>query len=213
MIVRLQASKYLKIQVLLDKEEMRHLLQTLGPAFFAVVSEPVHANEGVVSPEEFLEKYGDYLQTFKAERRFFSSALSSTMEAFYSLPVGKEKILIKPIQPVVQLQAHQFFYSPLDGKFHPMVSSEESISWGIQFSYPQLYQDPKTRQVVKVGAAFPNTPLFTALMKWMRNFTMPTPFEIDGKRINSPIRVGKKSLAWIKNHPQLKVKGIAIADL
>ena len=110
------------------------------------------------------------------------------------------------------MQAHHFFFSPLDGKFHPMVLSNESISWGIQFSYPQLYQDPESRQIIKVsdGSVFPNTPLFSKLMKWMRSHTLPTPFLIEESRVNAPIRIGKSALTWIENHPQLKEKGIGI---
>ena len=87
----LQVSKWIKVQVLLDKEEMHDLLKALGPVYFVVVAEPVNADNAVISPDEFLENYGNYLHTFKADCRFFSSALSSTLDAFYSLPVGKEK--------------------------------------------------------------------------------------------------------------------------
>jgi hypothetical protein len=95
-----------------------------------------------------------------------------------------------------------------------MVLSPESISWGLQISYPQLYQDPKTRQIAKVTSVleFSNTALFAKLLKWIRSATLPTPFEVKGVRINSSIRVGKKSLVWIKSHPQLKQRGIQIAQ-
>jgi hypothetical protein len=120
--------------------------------------------------------------------------------------------LIKPLKPVIQLQAHHFFYSTLDKKFHPMVLSQESVTWGLQFAYPQLYQDPKTRQVIKVtdSAEFPNSALFSQFSKWIRNATLPTPFEVEGVRVNSPIRIGKKMLGWIQQHPQLKKQGITI---
>lgn len=219
----LQVSKWLKIQVLLDSDEMQELLAALGPTHFVVVSEPVHADDAVIAPDTFLLKYTEYVQYLKQGqvppveefRKLFSCALSSTLDAFYAIAAGKDKYLVKPLKPVVQLQAHHFFYSDLDRKFHPMVLSEESISWGVQFSYPQLFQDPKTRKVVKVTDTpeFPNTALFSKLMKWMRSSTMPTPFEVDGARVNSPIRIGKKSLAWIKNHPRLKEKGITIREL
>jgi hypothetical protein len=216
----LQVSKWIKVQVFLNLEEMKELIQELEPLFFVIVSEPVKMEESILSTQAFLEKYAEYVHLLEQGqappvdefRRFFSSAMTTTLEGFYALSTGNGKFLIKPNKPVVQLQAHHFFYSDLDGKFHPMVLSPESISWGIQFSYPQLYQDPKTRQVIKVANTpeFPNTALFSKLMKWMRNSTLPTPFEIKGVRINSPIRVGKKSLAWIKSHPQLKQKNIHI---
>ncbi len=216
----LQASKWLKVQVMLDADEMRGLIQALDPLFFVNVSQPVSADQTTISPSDFLTAYSEYVlqlqqgtvpsaETF---RRFFSCALTSTLDAFYALKVGEEKYLIRPSIPVIQLQAHHFFYSDLDGKFHPMVLSEESISWGIQFSYPQLFQDPTTRQIVKVTSEFPNTPVFSLLMKWVRNATLPTPFIIGDRRVNSPIRVGKQSLAWLNTHPQLKQRGIGLYD-
>jgi hypothetical protein len=219
----LQVSKWLKVQVLLDSEEMQELLSLLSPVDFIVVSEPVPAEEAVISTCSFQEKYGAYVALLKQGqvplpgdfRRYFSCAMSTTCDAFYAISAGSEKYLIKPIRPVVQLQAHYFFYSDLDGKFHPMVLSEESTAWGLQFSYPQLFQDPETRKVVKVAdtAEFPNSAPFSRLQKWMRSATLPTPFEVNGVKTNSSIRVGKKSLAWIKNHPQLKSRGITLAGL
>lgn len=219
----LQVSKWIKIQVLLDDSEMQQLIQTLGTVFFVIVSEPVKVEEAVIPSSVFLERYADYIHLLKQGqvpeadefRRFFSCAMSSTLETFYAMAAGNNKFLIRPTKPVLQLQTHHFFYSDLDGKFHPMVLSPESISWGVQISYPQLFQDPVSRQVVKVidSPDFPNTAMFTRLNRWMRSFTLPTPFEVKGGRINSPIRIGKQSLAWIKNHPQLKQKGIRVVRI
>lgn len=219
----LQVSKWLKVQLLIDAAEMHDLLLVLQPLHCVVVSEPVKSEEAVIAVSAFEEKYAHYVSLLQQGhvprtedfRRYFSSALTTTLDAFYALSAGGEKYLIKPIKPVVQLQAHHFYYSDLDGKFHSMVLSEESITWGIQFSYPQLFQDPHTRQIVKVtdAPAFPNSALFSKLMKWMRNNTLPTPFEVNGARINCPIRIGKKSLSWIKSHPQLKKRGMIVSSL
>lgn len=218
----LQVSKWLKFQVLLDIDEMHDLLSCLGEAQFVCVAEPVKLNDAVISSSLFEEKYAIYVNHLKqgevpvvnAFRRYFSSAMTSNLDPFYAIVAGPEKYLIKPIQPVIQLQGHSFFYSERDGKFHPMVLSEESVTWGLQFSYPTLFQDLKTRKINKVSDIphFPNNVLFSKLSKWMRNATLPTPFEVGGVRTNSPIRIGKKSLAWIKSHPQLKLKGIAISS-
>jgi hypothetical protein len=218
----LQVSKWIKAQVLLSIEEMHHLIEALQPCFFVVVSEPISAQDALITPANFIEQYSRYVAFLQRGevppveefRRLFSCAVSTYLEAFYAITAG-EKFLIKPIQPIVQLQAHHFFYSPLDQKFHPMVFSAESVSWGIQFSYPQLYQDPTSRHIIKVSdpVKFPNTLLFSKLMKWMRNATLPTPFEIEGKRVNAPIRIGKQSLGWVKKHPQLQKKHIDIAQI
>ena len=87
-----------------------------------------------------------------------------------------------------------------------MVLSTESVTWGIQFSYPQLYQDPKSYRITKVvdSSEFPNTSVFARMLKWLRHHTLPTPFSVDGQRVNVPIRIGRSCLEWIHMHPQLK---------
>ncbi len=218
----LQVSKWLKIQVILGIDEMEELLSILGQVYFVCVSQAVTANDAVISSASFLEKYAAYVKCLQSGnipdpsefRAVFSSALTTDLDIFYGMAVGADKYLIKPLKPVIQLQAHSFFYSGLDHKFHPMVLSEDSVSWGLQFSYPQLYQDPVSHKVIKVSDAdeFPNTALYSKLSKWVRSSTLPTPFVVDGTRTNSPIRIGKKSLGWIKDHPQLKKKGITLHE-
>jgi hypothetical protein len=217
----LQVAKWIKVQVLLDSSEMQALIEALDTPHFVCVSDPVCSDAAEISCASFLEIYRGYVDALKrgippqeeSLRRTFSCALSKTLDVFYAVPLRDGRFLVKPRLPVVQMQAHHFFYSALDGKFHPMALSVESISWGLQFSYPQLYQDPKTKQVVKVSeeALFVNTPLFTSLMRWMRSHTMPTPFSVQGRRTNAPIRVGKKALEWVSAHPQLRAKGIEVA--
>ena len=219
----LQVSKWLKIQVLLDPEEMEELFKMLNNPYIVVVSEPVEPQDAVIPASVFLDRYKDYVHLLRQGqipltddfRRYFSCAISQTLDAFYAIPAGGLKYLIKPNKPVIQMQAHHFFYSDLDKKFHPMVLSSDSISWGLQFSYPQLFQSPKTRQIEKVTDTpeFPSSALFSTLSKWMRSATLPTPFEVNGTRANSPIRIGKKSLDWIKTHPQLKMKGIQVIQI
>ncbi len=217
----LQVSKWTKCQVLLDIEEMAELLDELSPLHFCVVSEPVKKEDGVIAAEMFLEQYKTYVSALKQGRlvdesllrKFFSSAATCSMDMVYAISVGKDKYLIKPVKPVIQLQTHHFFYSKLDGKFHPMVLSMESVTWGVQFSYPQLYQDPKSHRIAKVAdsSEFPNTSVFARLLKWLRHRTLPTPFYVQDQRVNAPIRIGRSCLDWIQWHPQLKEKGIRVA--
>jgi hypothetical protein len=216
----LQVSKWLKYQVLLSEQEMKGLLDALKPLFIAVGSEPVTLENAFIAPEEFLRIYTGYVQALaqgvfpedKNLRRTFSSVFTETLDALYAMPVGNDKFLIKSIRPTIQLQAHQFFYSTLDGKFHPMVLGKESVLWGVQFAYPQLCQDPRSKKIAKVDMSpeFPNTALFSRLTRWMRDHTMPTPFVVGEVRTQVPIRIGRECLAWIDQHPQLKEKGIQV---
>jgi hypothetical protein len=216
----LQVSKQLKFQVLLDISEMKTLFENLGAFYLCAVAEPTSLDKALIPQQEFLEQYAAYIDGLKRGklvdekplRRFFSSAWTTDLGAVYAMLLPSDKCLVKPIKPLIQLQGHHFFYSHLDHLFHPMVFSRESVSWGIQFSYPQLCQHPRTSDILKVGMGedFPNTPLFQKLSKWLRDHTLPTPFVMDGKRVNAPIRIGKQCLSWIGKHPQLIQKGIEI---
>jgi hypothetical protein len=107
---------------------------------------------------------------------------------------------------VVQVQAHCFTYSSLDGVFRPMSMGVGSVFWGLQFSYPQIYQDAKTMELCEVEEGT----LFRKIQLWSREATRATPFIVEEKRINSPIRIGKKCLSWIGRHPQLCQQNIGI---
>ena len=216
----LRVSKWLKHQILIDVEEMEDLIVQLNDFLIFVVSEPVTKKNGLIAKEVFLEKWSLYIEDLKKGiipseqplRRFFSSIFTTTADILYSMEVGTEKVLIKPLNPVIQLQLHHFFYSSLDGKFYPMVLSKDSITWGIQFSYPQIYQHPQRHDFSKIidSPEFPNTALFTRLAKWIRSHTVPTPFLIDDKKNNVSIRLGKNCFSWINQHPQLSRNGLKV---
>jgi len=216
----LQVSKWLKTQVLLSEEECMHLLEALGDFFIFNVSEPVSLKEAVIPRPLFLERYSMYVQALKqgkipdtsSLRATFSSIFTLSSDLVYAMPIKEEKFLIKPTLPVVQLQLHHFYFSSLDRSFHPLVFGPESVTWGLQFSYPQLYQDPHMRTIAKISKSdvFPNTELYLRLVSWIRKETQPTPFLYQDTKLYAPLRIGKKSLEWVKNHPQLHLKGLTI---
>jgi hypothetical protein len=219
----LRVSKWLKHQVLLSAQEMESLFLALSPFSIYVVSELVSSHNGLVSHAEFLEKYAGYVNTLKEGkvpdeaplRRYFSAIFTETSDILYAMQTGPDKFLIKALKPVIQLQGHHFFFSRVDQKYHSMVLGKESVTWGLQFSYPQIYQDPKDHSFSKVvdSPYFPNTALFTRLAKWLRGNTMPTPLMAEGKRTNVPIRIGKQCLEWIDRHPHLIAQDISLCLL
>jgi hypothetical protein len=209
----LQASKWLKVQVLLDPEELEHLFATLAPCHLLNIAEPVESGNEEISLTTLHQGYRAYIESLKQgtpliPRSLFSCALSRTLDPFYAFSLPNGKSLVKPTLPVIQLQAHTFFYSSFDRKFHPMVQGKESISWGLQFSYPQLYQNPHTKEIHK--ATSDNSALFSTLMQWMRSFSLPTPFCVEGTTSAVPIRIGKKAGVWINRHLQLQSHGISV---
>ncbi len=215
----MQVSKSRKLPVLIDLKEMEELFAALGNFEIFDVSRKVSEDLAQISKSDFLKTYGAYVEGIKTGkpideaplRPYFSAIFTVTPHVLYAFPVGDGKYLIKAKRPVVQLQRHHFIYTD---SFHSGVIGSESITWGIQFSYPQLFLYSKTNAIGKVekNESFPNTELFQSLAKWVRNHTSATPFVIDGKISNQPIRLGKRCFEWINNHPALKAKNLYVAD-
>ncbi len=205
----LHVSKALKHQLLVDSDEMRALFDHLSPFSLYHASRPVALNEAKI--EDFLDHYAKYVEGIKQGklideaplRPYFSALMTTEEEALYAQEVAGGRALIRSLLPVIQFQAHHFSFSSEQKKFLRLVRGKKSITWGIQISYPQLYQDPKTQEVKKVERSFPNSVLFQRLARFLRSFTRPTPFLFEGQRINVPIRLGKNCFSWINNHPQL----------
>jgi hypothetical protein len=107
---------------------------------------------------------------------------------------------------------NKIVYTPLDGKFRSMVHSQGAIFWGLQFSFPQLYRNPMEGEIFKTNDTdkFPNAQLYRTLQQWLRQATIPTPFEVEGKSINVSMRLGRQCLPWINQHPQLADQGIVV---
>lgn len=217
----MQASKWLKCPVLIDEHEMRQFISDLGDFWIILASGVISRESGSLSKEEFINYYAEYVNSLKEERiptenqfrTIFSSVWTVSTDCVYAVHVGDQQQLIKVTKPVIQLQPHRFHYSFDDGKFRSMVFGIDSISWGIQFSYPQIYQDSSLQvQQVKEIPDFPNTALFKKIQRWMRQHTIATPFLVDGKRTNVPIRLGKECLSWINKHPQLVSKGLKVVN-
>ncbi len=216
----LQASKWLDIPALLDGDEMTALFHSLPPFSLHLCGSITLRNQPALSKEEFLKRYHAYISCLKEGhlpnpadyQRWFSPAMTATSDALYAIPVADDKQLIRLATPVVQMQAHNINYSPVDKKFRSMVFGSDNIPWGVQFSYPQQYLDNATKQVIqlKSSASDPNTKLFHALQKWIRQHTIPTPFHVENTTQNVPMRLGKHCLNWINRHPQLINKNITV---
>lgn len=215
----LQASKWQKCPMLLEVGEMASLMTSLGSFWIVQVSGVIQQEEEIIDPQFFLEVYSDYLDSLKKGknprdsrlRSVFSAVWTVDLNHLYTVPVNESKVLVKVEKPVVQLQTHRFDYSEADGSFRSMVLGQEAIEWGIQFSFPHYFQDAECQVVsVKEEQQFPNVKLFKKIQSWMRENTIPSPFEVEGKKVNVPIRIGKRCLPWINQHPQLINKKLRV---
>lgn len=216
--IPMQASKWLKLQVLVERRSLEDLFQHLGDFEIYLTGKLTEKGGGIIAKEEFLDVYEKYICDLKQgqapdERVFapyFSCVLSATPEAVYALYTSTDQQIIRVAKPVIQMQAHTLDYSPRDGKLRSMVFGVDSVQWGIQFSYPQLYLE--NNEVVQAlhQTEYPNTSLFKRLQEWVRTHTLPTPFEIEGKKQNAPVRIGQECFGWINTHPQLQKKGLRV---
>lgn len=217
----LQASKWQKIPVLIDVDEMQSLFAFLGEFWMVQISGLIPFGREKISQDEFLEVYENYILALKngkilvdaRMRSCFSSVWTLFLDALYAVKVNETQCLVKVIKPVVQLQSHRCDYSHADETFRSMVLGMDSISWGLQFSFPQIYQNEHMEILTVKGEEFLNTVLFKKIQQWIRGNTVATPFEVEGKKMNVPIRLGKKCFEWINSHPQLKAKNIRVSVL
>lgn len=210
-----QGSKYLKYQVLCEEEELGRLFARLGHfSIFLLTS----LNDGnPIEHSQFLAEYGSWLEGLKKGhipsdmhlRRLLASAWTVGTDALWKQEVPGKKYIIRVAKPVVQVQAHFFTYSPIDGVFRPMTMGSRNIFWGLQFSFPQIYQDPKTMELLEMDECV-NLDLFQTIKQWVRDETRATPFVVEGKKTNVPIRLGKGCFSWIHQHPQLIEQKIGV---
>lgn len=213
-----QASKWLKVPLLVDTEKLQELFEFLGNFDIYMTGMLTDKDQGTLPQSEFLKIYHGYIESLKEGKLpeektyvpYFSSVISATHEALYRIYTPKDQQLMRVSKPVIQVQAHTLDYSTMDGKMRSMVFGMDSIPWGLQFSYPQLYLDGTTVVQTLHDADYPNTQLFKNLQEWVRKNTIPTPFEIAGEKVNLPFRIGKECLSWVNRNPRLQHKGLKV---
>lgn len=206
----MRCSKWLRHAVLLSSEEMKSFLDSLGSFFLIPSAGLVSSENWQVTKEEFLLQYSSYIEWLQSsselpspsERKFFTLMLSTSLDDFYAVPTSSDRYVIKARRPVIQIQLYHCFISRFDGQIHPMALSPESFSWGIQISYPQIYEDPSTHQFSKVMLVkdFITTEVFKEMVQWFRKNTKPVSLEIRDQKIYAPFRIGKESTDLVSSH-------------
>ncbi len=219
------AAKFQKLQFLIDGEEMASFLSFCAPLRLFANMGPGPKNQSERYSEEIVAACGRYCaaladRALPEERHWrAASTLLLTRDdesvAFVDVfpdSAGNERELVQPLLPSVQMQPHSFTISH-DDKILPLVFGPAAVSWGVQLSYPQIFQDPSTRATHNGldPKQFVNASLFSAMRNWMREHTVPVVFLKGEKRITSTIRLGKRSLSWAHNHPTLSHFGLQIA--
>lgn len=207
-----QGAKWLKTCALIDKAEFGQLVKSLGTFWMVPVGK---IGEGEPIPLSlFLEEYGTWMESLQqglipseeSLKKYLAAIWTQDLQAVWKKEIPGKGYLVKISQPVVQVQAHFFTYSPIDQVFRSMSMGPESVFWGLQFSFPQVIQNAKTMEITEVS----EHPLFKLIRTWIRDATRATPFIVAGKKINVPMRLGKTCFSWIHKHPQLQAAGIGV---
>ncbi len=208
-----QASKWLKIPVLLDGLEMESLLKSLDKHWIFRCG---FSNGEAMEDSFFVSEYTRWIDGLKKKqiptdeelRHLLASYMTDDLDSLWLQKIASKEneYLIKVRQPVIQMQAHFVHFSTVDHEFRSMSIGKDSIFWGILFSYPQVVQDAKTMDICSIKPSR----LFSQLREWVRENTRPTPFLVDGIKKNVPIRIGKECFSWISEHPDLNAKGLKI---
>ena len=63
---------------------------------------------------------------------------------------------------------------------------------------------------VNDAAQFPNTALYTHIIKWLRAHTDPVTFMYQGKKLSTSLRLSKSSFSWINTYEPLQKKELSI---
>lgn len=215
-----QASKWLHHALLCETFELQSLFAALGNKNIISLAGVNKENTEIISEEQFIKNYALYLDLLKNKKNFppsqlhqwFTSGISVSLDHFRKIVVGDNENIIRISKPVLQIKPHWFDYSETDQRIRSDTFSLDNISWGLQFSYPQIFEDPHTKEIHKVLTEenFPNTRLFKILQKWMRENSQATPFVIGSYRVNAPIRISKGCLSWVNHHKGLMDKGIYV---
>lgn len=212
----MQATKWLKLPLFLSPEEIKALFESLGKIHIVPLSGVFRNGMEELSPSGYEALYRTYLEAlYRGEPaspdKKLISAWTLDLDAIQVTPVASG-VLVKPRLPVVQVQPYWLNYSTTDEKFHEMAFSRESLSWGLQFSFPQLFQEPAHLEILKVQEPdFPNAGLFKKIQRFSRAATVPTPFLLpNGSSLNHPCRIGKAFLDQASEMPQLSEKGLKL---
>lgn len=207
------STKFLKSLVLISQEEMDHLLKELGSLEIYILGKI--QNRVKLSIEEFLEHYKYYISNLKEGKQppRLPTLVWTNCKGVEIQNIEGKGGLARPQCPMLLLQPAEIKYESTTKSFKPMGFGKDLISWGFQISYPTLYQDPISGKIEKIleDPKFKNTLMFKRFQKWLRAYTSPTPFLIEGEKINVPLRLGKRCFEWIQHHTELKKRNLIVS--
>lgn len=211
------ASKWLHTPFLLETKEWARLLEECEGSYFVRSSLLVQRGELQIAKEQFLENWEAYLTTIRKQgsdvqnvsQDPFALFWSQEVEAIGVLDIGQKECATQ-LLPTIVLQSHRFHYSKVDEEFRRQVFGKETISWGVQASFPTVFQDKNRNAIQVLLTDGENVALWRKLQRWLKENSVPVSFLINGVRKTVPFRIGYGCFSWIENHPDLRQRGLQV---
>ena len=179
-----KVSKWLTVAFLVTEGEFSLFLQELGSILIFRTGELLE-KFGPISHKEWLTEYASY----RIGEKFRPALLTYESEDVYPME-HQGKFLVYPRYPVIQVREHLFAVTK-DNRIQSMVFGKESTRFGLIFSYPQIFYDPREKKIIEVfkDREAPNTVGFRKIQKWVRDYTRPASFMLGGSKVNATFRV------------------------
>lgn len=199
-------SKWLRFQLLLTVETFKELLDFLSVEVLFGVAGPDVKEELVYSKETYLAVYKAYLEALqrrdekliKELMKKLCVAIAYEKQAFYQIELADNRCLIKIKEPSIQFRPFNFIYHKELQQFLMQVKSKEAINFGLEISFPQIFQDPKTAQILHV---FKDQKLVSArgfkkVQSFVKSKTKPAKFLIEDQIKTATFRIEKMQCSF-----------------
>ena len=218
----MQASKWLRFRVLFDDTTLAQWLDSIGDIYCINLCSACDEKGLYSSKEELLTHYKHYMNELKrgqvVDHSLFQKKLSlhitKDLSTCYKMSLKNSKLhFAKERAPGIRMVLHNFSWDRAHQTIHSNVYAKHSITWGLEFSYPQIFSGSVCDEVTYVlkSKTLPNNELFMQLKQWIRRESKPTTFCYQNQTVVSTLRIDKKGDNWIHHHKglednELKVK-------
>lgn len=212
----LQVSKWMDFSVLLSDKELQDLFSFLSDFFLYSLGQI--SDQALVFPSTFLAHYKKYQNALQSAdipdrlevNRNLSVWMTREKEAMDLQLIPQNRMMASAVIPAIRIQHHQFHFSREDQQIRSRVVGN-TVSWGIQISYPQLWINQQGVLVnLKKQDPLGNASLFQSIGRWMRKKTRPAPLFFEKKRITHSVRIGFEALQWAEKIQELNHFGLKI---
>lgn len=174
-------SNYISQGVLLSTEDLRNLFLELVPFNFYNVSSVQTLSDPPLNVAGVLEFYEAYLEKLlsnasidsKEVQKMFSLALAENDQAFTRVDLPGSRFLLKPSRSVIQWQPLGLFISSMDHEIHTKTFAKEVQSFGIKWSFAQVYEDIASHKITQVGPQDLEWEKLMIFRRFVRHHTEP----------------------------------------